>query len=107
MSRCVVQFVSYIYKLPVLAKASPSDLLNHSIYYIAVLYYLIFNLVVVPKVKKYTQILKIHQITSTHELVPAKKQSKFKYCQYLVLVFKNRNEVPPLRKGHGFVVLDL
>ena len=29
-----------------------------------------------------------------HELVPARKQSKCKYCQYLVLVL-NRKEAPP------------
>ena len=33
-----------------------------------------------------------------HELVPAGKQSKCKYCQYLVLVFKNRKEAPPIEK---------
>ena len=29
------------------------------------------------------------QLVSLHELVPTGKQSKCKYCQYLVLVFKN------------------
>ena len=33
-----------------------------------------------------------------HELVPAGKQNKCKYCQYLVLVFKNRKEAPPVEK---------
>ena len=33
-----------------------------------------------------------------HELVPAGKQSKYKYCQYLVLVFKNRKEAPSVEK---------
>ena len=33
-----------------------------------------------------------------HELVPARKQSKCKYCQYLVLVL-NRKEAPPAEKS--------
>ena len=33
-----------------------------------------------------------------HELVPVGKQSKCKYCQYLVLVMKNRKEAPTAEK---------
>ena len=32
------------------------------------------------------------------ELVPAGKESKYKYCLYLVLVFKNRKEAPSVEK---------
>ena len=43
--------------------------------------------------------------TNPHELVPvpARKQSKCKYCQYLVLVLKTRKEAPvPRRNSHGY-----
>ena len=40
-----------------------------------------------------------------HQLVPAKKYRKCKYCQYLILVvFKSRNKTPPIEKRHGYNV---
>tara|TARA_B110001450_G_scaffold222742_1_gene219449 strand:- start:68 stop:328 length:261 start_codon:yes stop_codon:yes gene_type:complete len=39
-----------------------------------------------------------------HQLVPAKKCRKCKYCQYLILVFKSRNKTPPVKKRHSYNV---